>query len=158
MKLSARSSGLLVLSVLALSGCGSEGVASLTGSLERPALDLNRSALGADATGGFELVLFLGEYAAGPTQVSLGAFAIERDGAELYSPLALDSSATFPVNVGVGETKRVSFTFAVSPDAVAAEALCDGSLAFRGSVSDTLGKNRPTTLTSPEVTPTCSGP
>jgi hypothetical protein len=158
MKLSARSSGLLVVSALTLGGCGSEGVASLIGSLERPTLDVTRSVLGADATGGFDLVLFLGEYAASPTQVSLGAFAIQRDGTELYSPLALDSATTFPVTVGVGETKRVPFTFDVSADAVAAAALCEGPLAFRGSVSDTLGKNRPTTLTSAEVTPTCSGP
>jgi hypothetical protein len=155
---SARSSGLVVFSLLAFCGCGSEGVASLIGNLERPSLDVTRSALGADATGGFELVLFRGEYAAGPTQVSIGAFAIERDGTELYSPLALDSSTTFPVSVGVGETKRIPFTFDVSPDVAEADALCAGPLAFRGSVSDTLGKNRPTTLVSGEVTPACSGP
>jgi hypothetical protein len=157
MKLSAGSSGLIV-SLLALGGCGSEGVASLTGNLDRPTLDVTRSLVGADATGGFDLVLSLGEYAAGPTQVSLGAFAIERDGTELYSPLALDSVITFPVSVGVGETKRIPLTFDMSPDTVVADALCAGPLAFRGSVSDTLGKNRPTTLVSGEATPTCSGP
>jgi hypothetical protein len=158
MKPSARSSGLVALSLLALAGCGSEGVASLTGNLERPSLEVTRSDVGADATGGFDLVLFLGEYAAGPTQVSIGAFAIERDGMELFSPLALDSTTTFPVSVGVSETKRIPFTFDVSPDLAEADALCAGPLAFRGSVSDTLGKNRPTTLVSGEVTPTCSGP
>jgi hypothetical protein len=158
MKPSARSAALLVLAVLSLSGCGSEGVASLTGNLERPSLEVTRSAVGADAAGGFELVLFLGAYAEGPTQVSIGAFAIERDGTELYSPLSLDTATRFPVSVGVGETKRIPFTFEVSPDPAEAEALCAGPLAFRGSVSDTLGKNRPTTLVSGEVTPTCTGP
>jgi hypothetical protein len=159
MKISMRSCGLVVVSLLALCGCGNEGgSASLTGKLERPNLGVTRSAVGAEATGGFELVLSLGEYAAGPTEVSLGAFAIARDGTELYAPLAVDSAATFPVRVGVGETRRVPFTFDVSPDPAEADVLCAGPLAFRGSVSDTLGKNRPTTLVSGEITPTCSGP
>lgn len=153
-----RSSGLLMLAVLTLSGCGSEGVASLVGVIEKPALDVTRSVIGADATGGFELMLSLGEYAGGPTQVSLGAFALERDGTELYSPLALDSGTPFPVTIGVGEAKRIVLSFDVSPDLPTADALCTGPLAFRGSVSDTLGKNRPTTLTSAELTPTCTGP
>jgi hypothetical protein len=149
---------MLALALLTLAGCGSEGVASLVGVIEKPSLEVTRSVVGADAAGGFELMLSLGEYAGGPTEVSLGAFAIERDGTELYSPLALDSGTPFPVTIGVGDAKRIALSFDVSPDLPTADALCAGPLAFRGSVSDTLGKNRPTTLHSSELTPTCTGP
>jgi hypothetical protein len=155
--LSARSSGLLLLALLALAGCGSEGVASLAGSIEKPTLEVDRSVLGGDVSGGFELMFVLGDYASGPTEVSLGAFVLERDGMEVLSPLPL-SGATFPVTVGVGETKRIPLTFETTAELSVADSLCAGPSTIRGSVSDSLGKNRPTTLTSSTVTPSCTGP
>jgi hypothetical protein len=152
---SARSSCILALFALALAGCETDGSATLAGSIAKPSLDVTRSDLAGDVTGGFELVFELGEYAGGPTQVSLGAFALERDGAEVLSPLPL-SGGTFPVTVAVGETKRVPVTFDVPAELSVADSLCAGPVTIRGSVSDTLGKNRPTTLTSSAVTATCN--
>lgn len=154
MKLSTRSFGLLVLTLAATAGCASDGVASLSGSVLDPSVSVTRSALAGDVSGGFDLVLELGDYASGPTQVSLGVFALERDGAELLSPLAL-SGATFPVTVAVGELKRIPLTFEATAELSDADALCAGPVSLRGSVTDSLGKNRPTTLRSAEVTPSC---
>jgi hypothetical protein len=147
-------SGILVLSLFTLSACGSEGVASLAGTIERPSVSVNRSVLAGEVTGGFELVLVLGEYAGGPTEVSLGSFAIERSGTVLLPALAL-SGATFPVTVAVGQTRRIPLALDMTAELDVADAICEGPITFLGSVSDTLGKNRPTTLTSSEATPVC---
>jgi hypothetical protein len=148
---------LLAVLVLTLAGCSSDGVASLTGRIERPTVSVTRSVLAGDVTGGFDLVLELGEYAGGPTEVSLGAFALERSGAELLPSLAL-SGAMFPVSVAVGQSRRVALTFDATAELDEADAICLGPVVFRGSVSDTLGKNRPTTLASSEATPACTTP
>jgi hypothetical protein len=147
-------SGIPVLFLLTLSACGSEGVASLSGTIERPAVAVNRSVLAGDVTGGFDLVLSLGEYAGGPTEVSLGSFAIERGGTVLLPALAL-SGGPFPVSVAVGQTRRIPLTLDTTAELDVADAICEGSVSFRGSVSDTLGKNRPTTVASGDVTPVC---
>lgn len=157
MKLSAHSSGWFLLLVLALSGCASDGVATLSGSLERPTVAVDRSVLGGDVTGGFELFLELGEFAAGPTEVSLGAFVIERDGTELLPALAL-SGATFPVRIAPKEKKRIPLTIDMEAELPDADALCEAPVSFRGTVTDTLAKSRPTTLTSADVPPSCTGP
>jgi hypothetical protein len=120
-------------------------------------LGVSRSVVGADADGGFDLVLDLGEYASGPTSVSLGAFALEREETVVLSPLSL-AGATFPVGVAPGETKTLRLTFAATPSTTEAETLCSGDLEVRGSISDTLGMNRPITVTSAVFTPTCTGP
>jgi len=150
-------SGIRVLFLLTLSACGSDGVASLSGRIEQPAVSVERSVLAGDVAGGFDLVLELGEYAGGPTEVSLGAFALERSGTVLLPALVL-SGGTFPVSVAVGQTRRVPLTLDMTAELDVADALCEGPVAFRGSVSDTLGKNRPTTLTSSDVTPVCPVP
>jgi hypothetical protein len=147
----------LYVLLYALAGCGSEGQASLIGRIERPALSVDRSLVGADASGGFDLVLELGEFASGPTSVDLGAFSIERDGTPLLSPLGL-AGATFPVTVAAGAKRSIPLTFDATPSVDEAEALCAGGVAFRGSVTDSLSGNRPITLTSAIFTPVCMGP
>lgn len=147
----------MLLAAFTLVGCGSDGVATLSGALEKPSVTVTRSVLVGDVSGGFELFLELGEFAAGPTEVSLGAFVLERDDTVLLSALPL-SGGMFPVSVGVDQKTRIPLTFTRSADLALADELCAGPVAFRGTVSDTLGKNRPTTLHSADVTPTCTGP
>jgi hypothetical protein len=147
----------LCILTFVLAGCGSDGQASLIGRVERPALSVDRSLVGADASGGFDLVLELGEFASGPTSVGLGAFSIERDGTALLSPLSL-AGATFPVTVAAGAKRSIRLTLDATPTTDEAEALCEGGIAFRGSVTDSLSGNRPITLTSAVFTPACMGP
>ncbi len=137
--------------------CGSKGNVALIGRIDKPSLAVNRSAVGADVTGGFDLVLELGELASDATSVSLGAFSIERSGSELLSPLSL-AGTTFPVLVGVGETKTIHLTLSQTPDLDVADKLCEADVSFRGSVTDTLVENRPTTLLSSAFTPSCPAP
>jgi hypothetical protein len=147
----------VLLAALALAGCASDGVATLSGALDKPTVAVNRSALAGDVTGGFELFLELGEFAAGPTEVSLGAFVIERDGNELLPALSL-SGATFPVRIAPKEKRRLPLTFDMTAELSVADGICLGPVSFRGSVTDSLGKNRPTTLTSIDATPSCTDP
>jgi len=120
-------------------------------------LTVNRSAIGADAAGGFDLVLELGEFASGPTQVSSGGFVLERDEVVLLSALSL-SGATFPVTVAAGEKKTLRLTFDQSPSVSEADALCADDVSFRGSVTDSLSGNKPITLVSVAFAATCTGP
>src|SRR5678810_606177 len=52
-----------------------------------PTLSVQSSTVGGDATGGFDLILALGEYASEETEVSLGTFSVEGGDMELLSPL-----------------------------------------------------------------------
>jgi len=145
------------ISAISLTACGSEGQATLIGRVDRPLLSVDRSAIGADATGGFDLVLELGEYASGPTQVTLGGFVLERDEVVLLSSLSL-TGATFPVTVSPGVKKSLRLTFDQSPSLPEADALCADDVSYRGSVTDSLSGNKPITLVSVAFGATCTGP
>jgi hypothetical protein len=148
---------LVVLLVLAFStfACdGDRSLVALSAKVQDPALSVHSSSVGADATGSFDLVLALGEYADDETQVSLGSFAIQRGDMELLSPLAL-SGAKFPVSLGIGKKVELAMTFDASPDPGMADELCQGSVTLRGTLTDSLSNNHPTTATSEAFTATC---
>ncbi len=151
-----RSLALLAAPAL-LTGCPEEDTASLEAGVEAPSLSLRASTLVTDASGEFTLSLRLGSYASKDTQVSLGAFTLMRGGDELFGPVPLAASQEFPLTVGVG--KSVSVTLSLEPGTTTtteeADALCDGPIRFVGSVSDTLGENKPIRVESPAFDAAC---
>lgn len=141
---------------LALAGlaCGSRGSVALSAIVEDPRVEVERSAVGSDVSGGFRLSLSLGDYAEDSTRVSIGVFAIQRDGADVLAPLSLDGQE-FPVTIGVGESKSYELSFLQSPELEIADALCEGDLELFGSFTDSLNDDRPTTVRSAAFEPSC---
>lgn len=123
--------------------------------IESPALTVEGTALTTELDGSFTLVLALGDYASDPTTVTLGAFSLQRDNVALVENLELDTDPKFPIELGVGKSKRVAVTVDHSlgvPD-VAAE-LCAGPLAYVGTLTDSLADHA-TTVRSGNITPNC---
>jgi hypothetical protein len=138
-----------VLSALPLTlACSSDKSAvALSASIDDPMLVVQSSSVGADATGGFSLAIELGEYASGDTQVSLGTFSIQRDAMDLIAPLSL-AGASFPVSLGVGKKVMLPLTFDASTDPDVATNVCGAPVLVRGTLTDTLSNNHPTSVTS----------
>jgi hypothetical protein len=147
---------LLVFSfALAVCACsGDKSLVAMTAKLESPALVVESSAIGADVTGGFELVMALGEYATENTEVSLGSFSVQRSRVELLSPLSL-AGANFPVALGVGKKITLPLTFDMSTEPAVAEVLCQGPVELVGTLMDSLSNNHPTPVKSPPFTASC---
>jgi hypothetical protein len=129
--------------------------AALSGRVDGPSLQVQSSTVVADLSGAFSLQMQLGDYAAQDTEVSLGAFSIQRDGAELVSPLSL-AGATFPVALGVGKKVMLPMTFKASIDPSVATELCAGPLQVFGTLTDSASDNHPTTVTSGDFSPACN--
>jgi len=146
---------LVGVSALVLGGCGSKGSVAVSMEITAPELDVESSAVGADASGGFALRLALGEEAPEATQVALGTFSLQRASTELLGPLSL-SGAAFPVRLGVGEQKTFALTFVESTELDVADALCDGPLSVLGAVSDSESGDQPTSVRSPAFSASCT--
>jgi hypothetical protein len=72
------------------------------------------------------------------------------------NPLEIETEPAFPVEVGVGSSKHVLVAIA-HPEAEAelGDVLCGGELQIVGTLTDSLGDDRPVTLTSVSFQPTC---
>lgn len=147
----------VVLLALLSAGCGSKGAVSLVANVENPSLTVEQAALGTTLTGGFELVLELGEYADGGTDVSLATFGLYRGSQELVSALSLSSDVDFPVRVGPGESRRIRLTLepGETQQSVIGDALCAAGVEFRGGVTDSANDGKPTAAESAEFEPSC---
>jgi hypothetical protein len=149
---------MLSLSGMALAGCGSKESVMLSARLESPELTVTGNALVTDVTGSFDLELALGNRASDPTSVDLGTFSLQRDGDVLLNPLELDTDPSFPVDVGVGGSKHVEVTIThPDGDPELANDLCSSELQIVGTLTDSLGDDRPITVTSGRFLPDCSG-
>ncbi len=136
-------------------GCSADkSQVALTATVQTPALDVEMSSVGADASGTFSLVMALGEYASDPTEVKLGAFSVQRDDKELLSPLAL-SGATFPVSLGVGKRVTLPLTFTESTEPSTGTDLCQAPVQIRGTLMDSLSNDHPTVAVSATFMPSC---
>jgi hypothetical protein len=141
--------------VLALGACSADrSMVALSAKVENPSLEVQSSAVGADASGGFELVMALGEYASESTQVSLGSFSLMKDGVEVLSPLSL-SGAKFPVSLGIGKELSVSLSFEASAEPAVADELCQGELEIKGTLMDSLSNDHPTRVGSQPFAASC---
>ncbi len=136
-------------------GCAADkSQVALTATVQEPALAVSTSKVGADATGGFRLVMSLGEYASEATEVSLGSFSVQRGEQELLSPLSL-SGATFPVSLGIGKRVTLPLTFNESADPGIGNDLCLAPVQIRGTLLDSLSNDHPTVAVSATFMPSC---
>lgn len=148
---------LLILALCMLTSCvpEEEGVL-LSAELESPALTVTSSALVTEVMGDFAIQLSLGDRASDATTVELGTFSLQRDGDVLLNPLSLDTEPAFPITVGVGGKKSVAVVIGPQEaDADIGNSLCSGQLKVVGTLTDSLGDDRPLTLSSGPFLPTC---
>jgi len=148
---------LMALALGSLTSCVDEEGVLLSAELASPALTITSSVLVADVTGRFEIHLSLGDRASDPTTVELGTFSLQRDGAVLLNPLELgETTPGFPLTVNVGGSKHVEVPID-HPDVEVelGEELCAGELEIVGTLTDSLGDDRPVTIASPPFQPTC---
>lgn len=141
-------------------GCGSKENVSLSAQVVNPQIEVDSVALGAELSGGFDLRLELGAEAPEASDVSLGAFSLRREQAEIISPLplTLEPGISFPVRVEIGQvrTLRLSFDSSSLLADTERDAICQGPLGVAGAVTDTLSAGKTTNATGPSVTPDCS--
>ncbi len=148
--------GLAALLALLSSACGSKGAVALVATAESPSLTVEQAALGTSLSGGFLLVLELGEYADEGTDVSLASFGLHRDSEEIVSSLPLAASGDFPQHLAPGQSKRITLSIDMGGDLLdgaVGEALCAGTVAYRGGVTE--GDGALTPAFSAEFTPSC---
>jgi hypothetical protein len=128
----------------------------LSARLESPELTVTGNSLVTDVMGSFGLVMALGARASDPTTVQLGTFSLQRGGSVLLDPLELATEPAFPIDIGVGRSKEVQATID-HPDGepeLAAE-LCGAELQIVGTLTDSLGDDRPLSVTSEAFSPDC---
>jgi hypothetical protein len=147
-----------VVTVLAVSviGCGSKDQVIMTAKVSQPTLTVEATALTTELSGSFEIVLTLGDRVADPTSVDIGIFSLQRDDIELLSPLDLETDPAFPVDLDIGQTRRVDVTIR-SPEAeveLAAE-LCAGDVEIVGTLIDAAFDDRPISVSSGPFAPEC---
>ena len=145
----------LVVQALPLACSVDNSTAALSGRVDGPTLAIQSSSVGADAMGGFSLQMELGDYASEDTEVSLGTFAIQRDGTELLAPLSL-AGATFPVSLGVGKKVMLPLTFSATLDPSVATSICSAPVEVQGTLTDSASKNQPTIVTSTDFSASCN--
>lgn len=129
-------------------GCGTDKSVSLAASVGKANVAVVQQTLGTQLTGGFELYLELGPEASKGVSVELENFSIVRssDNATVVPSLQVvpQSGVTFPVSVGVGELKTVTFTLddqKLLPDSDKA-ALCAEPVRIVGTVKSS-GETEP---------------
>ena len=141
--------------VVALTGCEPDTSATLEAAVENPVLAVEPSALVAELSGAFDLVLSLGQYSPEATSVTPGAFSIQRGGVEIVGGSGFEPiDAGVPVTIGPGETRRIAYSIEREVELDVAETLCEGSVAILGSIQDSLSE-RPRSLSSGAFAATC---
>lgn len=147
--------GLSALLLIFGSACGSKGAVSLVANAENPTLTVARAALGTSLSGGFELVIELGEYAEEGADVSLAGYGLHRGSEEIVSNLSLASDVDFPLRVNPGDERRVTLSIDMDDllDSAVGEELCAGNVVYQGGITDGAGKLTPSF--SAEFSPSC---
>jgi hypothetical protein len=142
----------------ALFGCGSKETVSLSASVGNASLNVVEQTLGTQLTGGFELSLEVGPEASGGSTVELESFSLVRasDKSTVVSPLQVIPNATFPLSVGKGERKTVSFVLDDQKLLPASDkaAICAGPVQIVGTVKSSLNGGETEPLASQSITPT----
>ncbi len=148
-----RGSSLLCLLPLLLTGCSAKDAVSLSVRISQSALTVRQGAFGGSLTGSFQVQLTVGPEASGASTVTAQSFSLQtQSGMVLVDVLKVESDAAFPLSVGKGETKHVTFT--IEQSAINHDAACAGPLKIRGSFSDSLkGGTEP--AESDPITPGC---
>jgi len=129
-------------------------------SIEAPLATVTQGALGTNLNGSFKLKLHLGPRASGPSQVSLGSFALldASQQKSIVSPLEVSTTAMLPVTVELDSDVFVDFTFDSGTTPLPPEAqtgLCDpAGVVLSGTIQDSL-QNTSTPFASEVFKPTC---
>jgi hypothetical protein len=150
--------GVLVAGSIGLaSGCGSKGAVSLTASIGDVNVSVEPLTLGTRLAGSFTLSLSVGPEAEADSQVSLESFALVRGAETLVDALeVVPESATFPLTVPKGGSRRVTFKIGSDTKLLEQEAkdrICAGNVQVVGAVRDSLSDGKITPLRGAEVTP-----
>lgn len=132
--------GLLLL--LALGGCGSKDIVSLSASVGNVKLAVEDKPLGPVLSGSFELFLEVGSEADGSDVVEPQSFALVKaaDQAPLVPALdAVPQGASFPMTIGKGSSKTVSYQLDTTKTLQTGKAdLCAGQVQVIGTVESSL--------------------
>lgn len=134
-----RRAPILVLAALAAAGCGSKGAVSLSASIENAQLQVASVALGTKLGGSFDLRLELGDRADKAIDVTPDKFSVlGADDSTLVPTLSAATTEAYPIHVGVGQSRALSFTIDdKNPlDAAAETALCASQVRISGSVTE----------------------
>jgi hypothetical protein len=154
----------LLLAALAapLSGCPDDDAAVFVeASIAGPAATVEQETLGTVLGGGFDLLLHLGPRASGPSEVSVGAFALQNaDQSQTLVPtLSLSASPSFPVEVGIDSDVVVGASFGTGDGllpAAAYDEICGaGELVISGAIQDSLQDGSTTVVSSPFLPDGC---
>jgi hypothetical protein len=126
--------------------------------VEAPELVVESELLVTSLSGGFDLVMSLGDVAPRATRVDLGGgFALRRDGAVLVESLEVGSDEPFPVELEPGGEVTVRFTVenGASVSAETSDTLCSGPVRIAGTLTDSLSGGKPTPVESASFQPMC---
>ncbi len=150
---------ILALPIL-LAGCiNTDATVFVDASIESATAAVSGGALGATVAGELKLKLHLGPRASGPSQVSLGAFAIldAKQSAEITSVQLGKSTTEFPVTVDLDSDVDATLPFDLGSKTLPADIktkLCDqAGVVVRGTIQDSL-LGGATPFFSPIVHPT----
>lgn len=139
-----------IVAALVTSGCGSKDSISLSASVSNVQLTVTEQTLGTELAGSFDLYLEVGPEADGAATVELESFSLV--GATTQSTLvpalaAVPQGATFPLTIGKGESKTVTFQLDTTKLLPAGEKtnLCAGQVQIAGAVKHNLngGETKP---------------
>lgn len=135
---------LLALPIFLAACVSTDATVFVDPSLESATAAVAGGALGATVTGELGLKLHLGPRASGPSQVTLGAFAIlDADQKAEITAIVLGASATeFPVTVDLDSDVSATLPYSLGSKTLPAEAktkLCDpAGVVVRGTIQDSL--------------------
>ena len=135
---------LLALPIFLTACVSTDPTVFVDASLESATAAVQGGALGATVTGDLVLTLHLGPRASGPSQVSLGSFAILDAGqkAEITAIVLGASSTEFPVTVDLDSDVSATLPYSLGTKTAPAETkakLCDAAgVVFRGTIQDSL--------------------
>jgi hypothetical protein len=123
--------------------------------VEAPELVVESELLVTSLSGGFDLVMSLGDVAPRATRVDLGGgVALRRDGVVLVESLEVGSDEPFTV---AREPGGAGFTVenGASVSAETSDTLCSGPVRLAGTLTDSLSGGKPTPVESASFQPMC---
>jgi hypothetical protein len=134
-------------------GCSAKDAVSLSVDISQSALTVSNGTFGGSLSGTFQVALTVGPEASGSSTVTEQSFALQTEsGTSLVDVLMVNSDTAFPLVVGKGETKTVTFT--IPPSSIDHDAACAGQLKILGSFGDSLNGATESAQSDP-ITPSC---
>jgi hypothetical protein len=134
----------LLASVGVGAGCvNTDAAVFVDAGIDAPVVNVNQGALGTSVTGSFTVTLHLGARASGPSEVTFGAFAIEKAdrSAVVVDSLPVTTSTSSPVGVDPDSDVEVDFAIDTGADPLpqaVVDGLCGGQLVVSGVLEDSL--------------------